>query len=452
MLDPDQLRREPERTAERLRDRGHSGDLSGILDLFEQRRHLQAAISELRAKLKAQNREVGALYRAGEKEAADRLRVELAQAPDEVSEKEERMRAAERELEGSLLELPNIAHESVPVGRDESANQELRRVGSPPSLDFEPKAHHELGTALGMLDLPRAAKLSGSRFAVLTGAGARLERALIQFMLDVQTKEHGYEEVWLPFLVSSNALLGTGQLPKFREDLFKAEGRDLYLIPTAEVPLTNLHAGETLAASELPRRYVAYTPCFRSEAGAHGKDTQGLIRQHQFDKVELVKITDEETSFEELEGLTRDAERILQLLELPYRVVLLSTGDMGGAATKTHDIEVWLPSQATYREISSCSNCGDYQARRARIRYRRASGDKARFCHTLNGSGLAVGRTWLAILENYQQPDGSVRVPEVLRPYLDGTRKLASRVGKGTPVFIQTGTAAHRAAKPRPAD
>jgi len=420
MLDPDRIRRDPEGTAERLRDRGHSGDLSGILDLFEERRRLQAAISELRATLKARNREVGALYRAGEREAADRLREELARAPDEVSEKEERMRSAEQKLEESLLELPNLAHESVPVGFDEEANQEIRRAGSPPSFDFEPRPHHELGAALGMLDLPRAAKLSGSRFAVLTGAGARLERALIQFMLDVQTKERGYEEIWLPFLVASRSLVGTGQLPKFADDLFKAEGRDLYLIPTAEVPLTNLHAAETLSADELPKRYAAYTPCFRAEAGAHGKDTQGLIRQHQFDKVELVKVTDEESSFEELEGLTRDAERILELLELPYRVVLLSTGDMGAAATKTFDIEVWLPSQGTYREISSCSNCGDYQARRAGIRYRRAPGERARFCHTLNGSGLAVGRTWLAILENYQQPDGSVTVPEVLRPYLDG--------------------------------
>ncbi|MDE2711258.1 MAG: serine--tRNA ligase [Acidobacteriota bacterium] len=420
MLDPDRIRRDPEGTAERLRDRGHSGDLSAILSLFEERRRLQASISDLRAALKARNREVGALYRAGKKEAADQLREDLARAPDEVSDKEERMRAAEQELEASLLELPNLAHESVPVGLGEEANQEIRRTGTPRSFDFEPRPHHELGAALGMLDLPRAAKLSGSRFAVLAGAGARLERALIQFMLDVQTKERGYEEVWLPFLVNSRSLVGTGQLPRFADDLFKAEGRDLYLIPTAEVPLTNLHAGETLAAEDLPKRYASYTPCFRAEAGAHGKDTQGLIRQHQFDKVELVKVTDDESSFDELEGLTRDAEHILDLLGIPYRVVLLSTGDTGGAATKTYDIEVWLPAQGTYREISSCSNCGDYQARRAGIRYRRAPGEKTRFCHTLNGSGLAVGRTWLAILENYQQPDGSVTVPEVLRPYLDG--------------------------------
>jgi len=420
MLDPDRIRRDPEGTAERLRDRGHSGDLSAILSLFEERRRLQASISDLRAALKARNREVGALYRAGKKEAADQLREDLARAPDEVSDKEERMRAAEQELEASLLELPNLAHESVPVGLGEEANQEIRRTGTPRSFDFEPRPHHELGAALGMLDLPRAAKLSGSRFAVLAGAGARLERALIQFMLDVQTKERGYEEVWLPFLVNSRSLVGTGQLPKFADDLFKAEGRDLYLIPTAEVPLTNLHAGETLAAEDLPKRYASYTPCFRAEAGAHGKDTQGLIRQHQFDKVELVKVTDDESSFDELEGLTRDAEHILDLLGIPHRVVLLSTGDTGGAATKTYDIEVWLPAQGTYREISSCSNCGDYQARRAGIRYRRAPGEKTRFCHTLNGSGLAVGRTWLAILENYQQPDGSVTVPGVLRPYLDG--------------------------------
>ena len=420
MLDSDLIRRDPEGTAERLRDRGHSGDLSSILGLFEERRRLQASISDLRAALKARNREVGALYRAGKKDAADRLRAELARAPDEVSAKEARMRATEQDLQERLLELPNLAHESVPIGPDETANQQVRRVGTPPTFDFEPQAHHDLGTALGMLDLPRATKLSGSRFAVLTGAGARLERALIQFMLDIHTKQHGYEEVWLPFLVASRTLVGSGQLPKFTDELFKIEGRDLYLVPTAEPPLVNLHAEETLSAGELPKRYAAYTPSFRSEAGAHGKDTQGLIRQHQFDKVELVKITDEETSFEELEGLTRDAERILQLLELPYRVVVLSSGDMAAAATKTYDLEVWLPSAGTYREISSCSTCGDYQARRARIRYRRAPGEKARFCHTLNGSGLAVGRTWLAILENCQQPDGTVTVPEVLRPYLDG--------------------------------
>ncbi len=420
MLDSERIRRDPSGTAQRLRDRGFDGDLAPIVELLATRRALQSEISRLRHALKLRNREVGALYRAGRREEAERLRAELKRSPDEVSDRERRMKAAAAELEQRLLHLPNLAHDSVPVGPDEAANVEIRRVGEPPQFAFEPKPHQELAAALGMLDVERAVKLSGSRFAVLPGAGARLERALARFMLDVQTRRHGYEEVWLPLLVSGAALTGTGQLPKFADDVFRVEGRDLYLIPTAEVPLTNLHAGETLLRSELPKRYVAFTPCFRAEAGSYGKDTQGLIRQHQFDKVELVKITEAERSYEELESMTRDAERILQLLELPYRVVLLSSGDMGQAAAKTYDLEVWLPSQGTYREISSCSNCEEYQARRARIRYREAPGRRSRFAHTLNGSGLAVGRTWLAVLENYQQADGSVRVPEALRPYLDG--------------------------------
>lgn len=424
MLDPALIRRRPEEVARRLRDRGHDGDLSGILARFDERASLQAEVSEIRAGLKAKNREIGALYRAGKRDEAERLRAELAAAPDRVSALEARQKEVEADLDLRLLELPNLADPEVPVGKDENSNREIRRVGTPRNFDFTPRPHHELGAALGVLDLERAAKLSGARFSVLTGRGARLERALIQFMLEVQTKERGYREVSPPLLVSAATLTGTGQLPKFRDDLFKAEGRDLFLIPTAEVPLTNLHAGEILAAADLPKRYAAHTPCFRSEAGAYGKDTQGVIRQHQFHKVELVKITDEAGSDAELEGLTADAARILDLLELPYRVVLLATGDLGAAARKTYDLEVWLPSAGKYREISSCSNCGDYQARRAGIRYRPAPGEKARFCHTLNGSGLAVGRAWLALLENGQQADGSVVLPEALRPFLDGAATL----------------------------
>lgn len=424
MLDPALIRRRPEEVARRLRDRGHDGDLSVILAHFDERASLQAEVSEVRAGLKAKNREIGALYRAGKREEAERRRAELAAAPARVSALEARQKEVEADLDRRLFELPNLADPEVPTGADENSNREIRRVGTPREFDFTPRPHHELGAALGVLDLERAAKLSGARFSVLTGRGARLERALIQFMLEVQTKEHGYREVSPPLLVSAATLTGTGQLPKFRDDLFKAEGRDLFLIPTAEVPLTNLHAGEILPAADLPKRFVAHTPCFRSEAGAYGKDTRGIIRQHQFHKVELVKITDESSSDAELEGLTADAARILDLLELPYRVVLLATGDLGAAARKTYDLEVWLPSAGKYREISSCSNCGDYQARRAGIRYRPAPGEKARFCHTLNGSGLAVGRAWLALLENGQQADGSVVLPEALRPFLDGAATL----------------------------
>ena len=429
MLDLGRIRRNPDAVARSLRERGRSGDLSGILALVSERARLQGEISEIRARLKARNREVGALYRDGRREAAEALRRELAAAPDEVSAREDRMKAVGADLDQRLLELPNLADPEVPVGPDESANREMRRIGAPRRFDFQPRSHVDLGVGLGILDLPRAARLSGARFSVLTGAGARLERALCQFMLDLHTTRHGYEEVSVPFLVSSETLTGTGQLPKFRGDLFQVDGRDLFLIPTAEVPLTNLNAGDILTAGELPRRYVAATPCFRSEAGAYGKDTHGLIRQHQFLKVELVKITDEASSTAELEGLTRDAERVLELLELPYRVMMLSSGDMGATAARTHDLEVWLPSAGGWREISSCSNCRDYQARRARIRYREAPNGRAKYCHTLNGSGLAVGRTWLALLENHQQADGSVRIPEALRPFLDGRESLRPPTG-----------------------
>jgi seryl-tRNA synthetase len=319
------------------------------------------------------------------------------------------------------MTLPNLPHSSVPVGTSAADNVEVRRAGTPREFAFPPLAHWDLGPALGILDFERATKMSGARFAVLIGAGARLARALIDFMLDLHTREHGYVEVEPPFLVNSEALRGTGNLPKFEQDLFKIGGDwDLFLIPTAEVPLTNLHRGEILDGRSLPLRYTAYTPCFRSEAGSHGADVRGLIRQHQFDKVELVKFTEPDRSYGELESLTRNAEEVLNRLGLPYRTVLLCTGDMGFASAKTYDIEVWLPSQKTYREISSCSNTEAFQARRANIKFRPAGTGKAEFVHTLNGSGLAVGRTLIAILENYQQKDGSVVVPEVLRQYMGG--------------------------------
>ena len=325
----------------------------------------------------------------------------------------------------ALLVLPNLPHASVPVGKSAADNVEVRRHGEPRAFDFEPQPHWDLGPALGILDFERATKIAGARFSVLSGAGARLSRALINFMLDLHTREHGYREVEPPFLVNAAALTGTGNLPKFEADLFKIAGDwDLYLIPTAEVPLTNLHRGEILDGRELPIRYTAYTPCFRSEAGSYGQDVRGLIRQHQFDKVELVKLTTPEQSYDELEALTANAEEVLKRLELPYRTMLLCTGDMGFASAKTYDIEVWLPSQKTYREISSCSNTEAFQARRANIKFRPGGAGKAEFVHTLNGSGLAVGRTLVAILENYQQKDGSVVVPRALRPYMDGREKI----------------------------
>jgi seryl-tRNA synthetase len=319
-----------------------------------------------------------------------------------------------------LAGVPNLPNEDVPVGEDESSNRVERKVGTPRSFDFEVKDHVDIGTDLGILDTERAAKITGARFAAYFGVGARLERALANFMLDIHIREHGYREVLPPFMANSRSFFGTGNLPKFEEDLFKIRDTDYYLVPTAEVPVTNLYSGEVLDQKDLPISYAAYTPCFRSEAGSYGKDTRGLIRQHQFNKVELVKFTTPEDSYNQLERLTSNAEEILKRLELPYRVVTLSTGDMSFVSAKTYDLEVWIPSQDTYREISSCSNFEDYQARRANIRYKPSDGKKTRLVHTLNGSGLAVGRTWVAIIENYQEPDGSVVIPEALRPYMDG--------------------------------
>jgi seryl-tRNA synthetase len=427
MLDLNFVSEHLELVEKKTRERGSDVDLSTLGARNEERKRLQTELSSMRHQHQIESKNIGALMKEGKKAEAEELRRSLRTASQLIQDKDERLKEVEALCQKLVESIPNLAHETVPVGPDESANEEIRRWGEPRELTFEPKAHWEIGTALGILDFDRAARMSGARFAVLLGAGARLERALIQFMLDLHTREHGYVEVVPPFLVGADALFGTGQLPKFEADLFKVQDRDLYLVPTAEVPLTNLHREEILEADELPKRYTAYTPCFRSEAGSYGKDVRGLIRQHQFDKVELVKITSPETSFEELESLTANACEVLKRLGLPYRVIVLSTGDIGFASSKTYDIEVWLPSQGTYREISSCSNCTDFQARRAKIRYRSAPGGKPRLCHTLNGSGLAVGRTWLAILENYQQEDGSVEIPEALRPYLDGLETIAAK-------------------------
>ncbi|MFN7624963.1 MAG: serine--tRNA ligase, partial [Acidobacteriota bacterium] len=356
------------------------------------------------------------------KDEAEGLKAQSRALTDQNKSIESRLDELETEFRAILVNIPNLPHDSVPVGGDEAGNQEARRWGTPRDFaaeGFAPKDHIDLATGLGILDQERAAKVTGSRFAVLSGLGAKMERALIAFMLDLHTSQHGYTEILPPFMVNAASMFGTGQLPKFEADLFKIrDERELYLIPTAEVPLTNLHRDEILSEKDLTISYTAYTPCFRSEAGSYGRDVRGLIRQHQFDKVELVKFTRPEDSYDALEELTGNAERVLQLLELPYRVITLCTGDMGFSSSKTYDIEVWLPSQNTYREISSCSNCESFQSRRAQIRFRRDGKTKTEFVHTLNGSGLAVGRTWLAILENYQLPDGKIRVPTALVPYL----------------------------------
>ena len=400
-----------------------------VLDAFTEadteRRKAIAESDQLNAERNAASREIGNLMKDGKKEEAEARRAEVGSLKDRIAELDQVRAQTETRMHEMLSTLPNIPHESVPVGKEESDNVEVRRWGTKPEFDFEPKDHVDLGTTLGILDLERATKISAARFAILNGAGARLERALVSLMLDVHTREHGYLETLPPFIVNRAALFGTGQLPKFAEDLFKLEDdRDLFLIPTAEVPVTNYHREEILDASQLPMKWAAYTPCFRSEAGSYGRDTRGVIRQHQFEKVELVKYTLPENSYDELEALTRNAETILQKLGLHYRVVTLSTGDLGFSNAKTYDIEVWLPSQNTFREISSCSNYETFQARRAQIRFRRAGGAKPEYVHTLNGSGLAVGRTWIAVLENYQQADGTVIVPEALRPYMGGVDRI----------------------------
>ncbi len=392
-----------------------------ILDRFAQtdgRRLIALAQAEaLKNERNTVSRTIAAMKQRGESAQAEPLIVEMRQVSERIKELDAGLAEIEAELQDLIMTIPNLCDDSVPKGRDERDNLEIKRWGEIPAFSFAPKPHWEIGEGLGILDFETAARLAGARFALLKGFGARLSRALVSFFLDLHTQRHGYTEVLPPFLVNSKTMTGTGQLPKFKEDLFKLEGWDLWLIPTAEVPVTNIHADETLEEGALPLKYTAYTPCFRSEAGSYGKDTRGLIRQHQFDKVELVKFTSPEQSAEELERLLADAEETLQLLELPYRVVALCSGDLGFSAAKTYDIEVWLPGQNTYREISSCSNFLDFQARRAGIRYRPKGEKKSRLVHTLNGSGLAVGRTLLAILENHQQADGTVRLPKVLEPY-----------------------------------
>jgi seryl-tRNA synthetase len=425
MLDPAYVREHMDDVRAGLRNRGlqPEAELEQLATLEARRRRLIPELEGLKREQNTSGDEVARAKRRGE-DASPIFAANKARA-QQIRQLEIQLDQVEQQRALLLLTLPNLPHDSVPVGSSAADNTEVRRHGDVPAFDFEPKPHWEIGTALGILDFERATKMSGSRFSVLLGAGARLERALIDFMLDLHTREHGYREVAPPFLVNAEALRGTGNLPKFEEDLFKIAGEwDLYLIPTAEVPLTNLHRGEILNARDLPLRYTAYTPCFRSEAGSYGADVRGLIRQHQFDKVELVKFTSPEESHQELESLTANAEEVLKRLGLPYRTMLLSTGDMGFASAKTYDIEVWLPSQKTYREISSCSNTEGFQARRANIKFRREGTAKAEFVHTLNGSGLAVGRTLIAVLENYQRADGTVAIPEALRSYMGGTEAI----------------------------
>jgi len=421
MLDTHFVMNHLDEVKERLAARGVAFDFSDIERLDRERRRLQREYDNLRHQQSEASQEI--VKRQKAKQDVDDLIAEMKGVSNRVKKAQVKRAAVEAEHYEALLGLPNLPHESVPVGPDESANQVVRTVGTVPKFDFPLQEHWKLGEELGLMDFKRAAKVSGSRFVFLRGIGAQLERALIQFMLDVHLKERGYQELLPPFLVTSESLIGTGQLPKFEEDVFRTT-TDHYLIPTAEVPVTNFHRDEILEEDELPLSYVASSGCFRSEAGSYGKDTKGLIRQHQFNKVELVKFSTPERSYGDLERLTADAEEILKQLELPYRVVTLSTGDLGFAAAKTYDLEVWFPSQRTYREISSCSNFEAFQARRANIRYRPQDGGKPQYVHTLNGSGLAVGRTFAALLENYQQVDGSVKIPGVLQPYLDGLKEL----------------------------
>ena len=425
MLDLKFVRDNAERVSLMLRDRQVDLDLKPLLELDEDRRSILKEVEELKRRRNVASEEIARIKK--EHGNANERIEEMREVSQQIKTLDQQLAVIQQRFDEILMLIPNMPHDSVVVGRDEKDNPVVKVWGRPPEFDFEPKPHWDIAESLGILDFERAARMTGARFALYWGIGAAMERALISFMLDLHTRLHGYLEVLPPFIVNSTSLIGTGQLPKFKQDLFKLEDFDYYLVPTAEVPVTNIHANEVLEEDDLPKYYTAYTPCFRSEAGSYGKDTRGLIRQHQFNKVELVKFVKPETSYVELENLLANAETVLQELGLPYRVVSLCTADLGFSASKTYDIEVWLPGQNTYREISSCSNFEDFQARRANIRYRRKGQSRTDFVHTLNGSGLAVGRTLVAILENCQQRDGSVVVPRILRPYLGNVERITSR-------------------------
>jgi seryl-tRNA synthetase len=425
MLDLNRIRTEPDAVKAGLARKGvPASEVDAVLELDERRREAIVKAEGLKSRRNEVSKQIGILKKQGAD--TSEVQAEMRAVGEEIAALDAAAAEAEAATRDKLLRIPNIPSDAVPDGADETANRVDKIWGAPPAMSFEPKAHDELGVALGIVDFEAAAKISGARFVVYRGQGAALERALISFMLDLHTRRHGYTEVLPPYLVKPHALEGTGNLPKFEADLFKVDDGAFYLIPTAEVPVTNLHREEVLEEARLPIRYCAFTPCFRSEAGSYGKDTKGMIRQHQFHKVELVKFSHPDRSYEELEGLTSDAEAVLEALGLHYRRVTLCTGDMSFSSAKTHDLEVWLPSQGKFREISSCSNFEDFQARRAGIRFKPAEGGKPRFVHTLNGSGLAVGRTWVAILENYQREDGTVEIPEVLRPYMGGIATIGA--------------------------
>jgi seryl-tRNA synthetase len=423
MLEIKYLRQNLSTVQEALKARGHQADLAAFQKWDDERRTVLQEIESLRHERNVVSDRIAEMKKAGED--AEAIVVEMRAVSSKIKDLDKKLSESQEAIDNFLMGLPNIPHATAPIGKDETDNPVVRTVGSVPDFKFEPQAHWDIGSRLKILDLDRAARITGARFPLYFGAGARMERALINFMLDTHTGEHGYLEVLPPFMVNRESMTHTGQLPKFEEDLFKLSGWDYFMIPTAEVPVTNIHQGEILAENLLPICYTAYTPCFRSEAGSHGKDTRGLIRQHQFNKVELVKFSRPESSYDELESLLDNAETILKKLDLPYRVIELCTGDLGFSSAKTYDIEVWMPAQGVYREISSCSNFEDFQARRAGIRYKSKGKKGTALVHTLNGSGLAVGRTFAAILENFQQADGSVTVPEKLQPYMGGIEKIA---------------------------